>query len=351
MNKVIIISGAFRCGKKLLGSLLDGHPNIFVYPVEEATFFLFNDFKNGLISEKELKEKLKVKIINDPLVEIFKKINKKKFLNKLENSKINKKNFFLFSESICKIFIECFRKKKNFKFYCFFQPSGVLKFSDLNNKRIVNLVMKRNGLDSYISFYNKLENLKKKNFHQFFYSNFGKKNFIYIFYRLKLSMLIEKKIKNKINIDLIKLQSNTQIELKKIFNFLNLKIKKINLKPTIFGLKKRSNLTSGKDNFKVRGNLKTKDRFKKFEKLLFRSLDFGHNEKLFHESSSFFQLYLNSFYIFNSNLYSKKLILFLKYNLNFFYLFINYYIFRNKIHSFAFGLKKDRLIKNLLSQI
>ena len=164
-------------------------------------------------------------------------------------------------------------------------------------------------------------------------------------------MLIEKKIKNKKNIDLIKLQSNTQTELKKIFNFLNLKIKKINLKPTIFGLKKRSNLTSGRDNFKVRDNLKTKDRFKKFEKLLFRSLDFRHNEKLFHENSSFFKLHLNSFYIFNSNLYSKKLILFLKYNLNFFYLFINYYIFRNKIHSFAFGLKKDRLIKNLLSQI
>ena len=41
--------------EKLLGSLLDGHPDIFVYPVEEATF-LFNDFKNGLISEKELKK-------------------------------------------------------------------------------------------------------------------------------------------------------------------------------------------------------------------------------------------------------------------------------------------------------
>ena len=58
MKKIIIITGAFRCGKKLLASLLDGHPDIFVYPVEESIYFLYNDFKNGSISETNLKIEL-----------------------------------------------------------------------------------------------------------------------------------------------------------------------------------------------------------------------------------------------------------------------------------------------------
>ena len=100
--------------EKLLASLLDGHPDIFVYPVEESIYFLYNDFKNGSISETNLKIELNKNFTNSPK-NFFKKVSKSKLNKNINNQKLNKEKFYSFCLSLSALLIN----DKNINIFAF----------------------------------------------------------------------------------------------------------------------------------------------------------------------------------------------------------------------------------------
>jgi len=346
VKKIIIITGAFRCGKKLLASLLDGHPDIFVYPVEESIYFLYNDFKNGIISETTLKNRIKQKLFTNSPKNFFKKVSKSKLNKNINNQKLNKENFYSFCLSLSALIIN----DKKYKYFCFFIPTAVLNLSKLNSAKFKKIYIKRDPYTSYISFLKKIKKTNENYFDQFYSVN-KKKNFLYLYYRLKLSNILNYKDKKQYLIELDKLQLSPQIELKKIFSYLKIKIHKINFRPTVMGLKRKSNISTTKDNYKIQVSKKHKIKLEKFERKLIASLNFSFlDNKILKHQVLLISLFLNGFNIFFSDKKINKLKLFVLYNINLFF------ILSNSIFSYFYfeqtylGIKKDRLIKNLISQ-
>ena len=111
-----------------------------------------------------------------------------------------------------------------------------MNLSKLNSAKFKKIYVKRDPYTSYISFLKKIKKTNENYFDQFYSVN-KRKNFLYLYYRLKLSNILNYKDKNQYLVELDKLQLSPQIELKKIFSYLKIKIHKINFRPTVMGLK------------------------------------------------------------------------------------------------------------------
>ena len=117
------------------------------------------------------------------------------------------------------------------------------------------------------------------------------------------------------------------------------------------GLKRKSNISTTKDNYKIQVSKKHKIKLEKFERKLIASLNFSFlDNKILKHQVLFISLFLNGFNIFFGDKKINKLKLFVLYNINLFFILSNsifsYFYFE---HTY-FGIKKDRLIKNLISQ-
>ena len=243
MKKFIFITGAGRCGTKLLHGLLDGNSQLNVIPGEITNFFEYSLKINSLslkIHKDNYKELLNFfisQIINSNIVGLNK--IRKKIRKKINNKFLTKKNINIeyFLELICDSF---FSKKKTVVI-------------NLQNENIIGLLeafpsckvlhMVRNPLTQinsrYLFRYKNPNNYDGFEFSQSFYRNYN---------TFKNAQLMKK---NK-DVCIIKMENlviNTKLEIKNILNFIGFNFEKINLKTTQLGkpIETRNSLNTNKE--------------------------------------------------------------------------------------------------------
>ena len=246
MRKIYFITGAGRCGTKLLASFLDGNKQIHVFPKEVTNFFSDSLERNGL-SKKVYKHSFKRLLDN--------------FFQEIKSSNIHRKN------KIIKAINNQIKKRLRYKNYINLENflNIILDNFYQTNKPVVINVHDENFLGLLETFpsckilhmiRNPLTQINSR--YQFRYrnpQNYDGREFSTSYYRNYNSFknaYLSTQDKNVLIIKLEDLVKKTKNEINKISKFLSIKTNKINLMPTMFGkpYDSRNNLYVRKKNEK-----------------------------------------------------------------------------------------------------
>ncbi len=303
-KKILTVSGPARNGNHLLLSLLDGHPEISRHPGEDD--FLRTFFSNINLSQKKtirkilnkdiefikklsgqptfqnndnigfnkwkelssLKKKRKTLDIwsgNQPenqghiqdfqsLIPDINYLEFEKYINKINDHKINNFfDFFYFYLKSSKKLTSNFKEKKNIKYPYRITGSGLRRelFFLLQSQKNIKVICPIRKFESFYFSYAKTRHNLNKKFHQKALDD------MWEHWRHKVIdyLILKKKYPNNIGIiNYEEMINNTEMTMKKVCKFLNIKFSKKLLTPTVLGIPSLGN-SSFKKNEKFRGKI------------------------------------------------------------------------------------------------
>lgn len=239
MRRFVFITGAGRCGTKLMHGLLDGNNGLNIVPGEVTNFFIESLRKNGFsnnIYNVNLNEILKNIISEYKSVRI---INQKFKFNKIVKSLKNKfrKRSFISINQYMDIIINTLFPNKKLTLINIQDENITGLLQTFQNSKVIHML--RNPLTQinsrYLFRYKSPQNYNGEEFSSSFYRNYNSFQNAYLMQNDKRVLII--KMENLIQ--------NTKNEIKKTCKFLSIKFSKINLNVTVSGKSIQSNSGSG----------------------------------------------------------------------------------------------------------
>tara|TARA_B100000941_G_scaffold284933_1_gene256310 strand:- start:51 stop:1094 length:1044 start_codon:yes stop_codon:yes gene_type:complete len=240
MQEIIFITGAGRCGTKLIHSLLDGNPKLNVVPGEVTNIFQDSLINNGLSNKvhKQSSFYLLKNFENELKVNRFP--NYKKKITKIKNnlSKLFYKKSHIFFNEFLEIVIKSIFHN-NYKTVINIQNENIIGLlNTVPNSKIIHML--RNPLTQinarYLFRYKNPMNFDGQEFSLSFFRN----------YNSFKNAFLAKDNKRVFILKMEDLNVNTEYYMKKIFKFLNIKFDGINLFTTRYRKKFDSVNYSGK---------------------------------------------------------------------------------------------------------
>ena len=246
MRRFIFITGAGRCGTKLMHSLLDGNANLNIIPGEVTNLFMDSLNRNGFsdkvyyVNSKKILESIIDEFKNNKFPNLKSKLKK---ITKLLNNKFSYKSFILLKDYMNIITDVFFPNKKQ-------------TVINIQNENIIGLLqtfptskiihMMRNPLTQinsrYLFRYKSPNNYNGMEFSSSFYRNYNSFKNAFLMKNDKRLMIV--KMENLIK--------NTKEEMKKTSKFLSISFNEISLTTTLFGKKIDHKDTYSKSNSGIR---------------------------------------------------------------------------------------------------
>jgi len=229
MRKIFFITGAGRCGTKLLTGLLDGNKRFHVFPGEVTNFFKMSLMENGLENVVYPHSTKKICAV------FFEQAAKNKFKNKEKiylslNKKLKekfKKNRFLSLNIFLKYILDEFYKDKKPVIINIHDENFLGLLNSIKNSKVIHML--RNPLTQinsrYVFRYQNPQSYDGVEFSSSFYRNYNSFKNAYISLDNKRVLIV--KMEN--------LLEKTKLEMKKILRFMSFNLEKINLITTKTG--------------------------------------------------------------------------------------------------------------------
>jgi len=229
VRKLFFITGAGRCGTKLLTALLDGNRNFHVFPHEATNFFINSISENGLTNKIYPHSISKLSSIFLDEIKKNQFSNKNKILYKLK-FKLKKKfryNKFIYLNEFLEIILNLLYKDKKPVVISVHDENFLGLLDIFKNSMIIHML--RNPMTQvnsrYLFRYKKPQNYDGLEFSSSFYRNYNSFKNAYISLNDKRVLVV--KMEN--------LLKETKKEVKKILSFMSFKFNKINLLTTKSG--------------------------------------------------------------------------------------------------------------------
>jgi hypothetical protein len=246
MRRFVFITGAGRCGTKLMHSLLDGNTNLNIIPGEVTNFFLDSLDRNGF-SDKVYhvnSKKILENIINEFKGTKFPNLKSKlKRISKLLNNKFSYNSSILFEDYMNIVTNVLFPNKKQTVINI--QNENIIGLlQTFPTSKIIHII--RNPLTQinsrYLFRYKIPNNYNGMEFSSSFYRNYNSFKNAFLMRDNKRVMVVKME-------SLIK---STKKEMKKTSKFLSISFNKINLITSLFGKKISDKDTYIKSNSGIR---------------------------------------------------------------------------------------------------